>query len=398
MSLLKLILTFPARRPVAFGLGFSCIKTSAADLLVQRYVEKRKDIDWKRNSAFGLFGLLYLGGVQYFLYVPVFKRLFPGAEEFTKKTIGEKLKDTAGQLTMVKQVFLDQAIHHPLLYFPTFYMMKELVMGGKPNDAVKKYKANYKEDILSLWKIWVPATIVNFTFMPMWGRIPFVATVSLFWTCLLSYMRGSDPIDIPEQKVNADTWGNQGRALSMALNQQKAQLSPDRSYIVITSAGDSKLALTQLCKEVASSGGNVIRSTAMCLSGQIIATLVIETQPEEMPELASKLAAVRDCQVTINQFITPKTDDARFECHLLVAGGDRPGILSEISHFLDDHSIRIENLVQDQSLTLKDGKELTEFNLHLVLSSESDLDLSQLQTSLNSFGEEIGMKFTLQSK
>jgi len=27
-----------------------------------------KDVDWSRNAAFGLFGLFYLGGIQYFIY------------------------------------------------------------------------------------------------------------------------------------------------------------------------------------------------------------------------------------------------------------------------------------------------------------------------------------------
>jgi hypothetical protein len=37
----------------------------------------------------------------------------------------------------------------------------------------------------------MPAFIINFSFMPMWGRIPFVASVSLGWTMLLSIMRGA---------------------------------------------------------------------------------------------------------------------------------------------------------------------------------------------------------------
>jgi hypothetical protein len=53
--------TFPKRHPVLFGLGFSCSKTSFADFLVQRYVEKREELDWRRNLTFGLFGLGYLG-------------------------------------------------------------------------------------------------------------------------------------------------------------------------------------------------------------------------------------------------------------------------------------------------------------------------------------------------
>ena len=31
-------------------------------------VERREDIDWRRNATFTAFGFAYLGGVQYYLY------------------------------------------------------------------------------------------------------------------------------------------------------------------------------------------------------------------------------------------------------------------------------------------------------------------------------------------
>ena len=39
----------------------------------------------RRTVAFGSFGLFYLGGVQYFIYVPLFSRLFPNAAAFAGK-------------------------------------------------------------------------------------------------------------------------------------------------------------------------------------------------------------------------------------------------------------------------------------------------------------------------
>ena len=39
----------------------------------------------RRTTAFGAFGLFYLGGVQYFIYVPLFTRLFPNAAAFAGK-------------------------------------------------------------------------------------------------------------------------------------------------------------------------------------------------------------------------------------------------------------------------------------------------------------------------
>jgi hypothetical protein len=50
----------PAKYPLAFGIVFSGIKTSLSDLLVQKVVERREYVDWKRNGAFAMFGFLYL--------------------------------------------------------------------------------------------------------------------------------------------------------------------------------------------------------------------------------------------------------------------------------------------------------------------------------------------------
>ena len=55
------------------------------------------------------------------------------------------------------------------------------------------------EDLVALWKVWIPSTLLNFAFMPMWARIPWVASTSLIWTCILSAMRGSSEVPGPGQ-------------------------------------------------------------------------------------------------------------------------------------------------------------------------------------------------------
>ena len=184
----------PIKHPLAFGVGISTIKTSASDLLVQKVVEQKEQIDWKRNAAFATFGCFYLGGVQYALYVPIFGRLFPNAASFAAKPLKQKIKDIPGMIALCGQVFLDQFVHHPLLYFPVFYGTRELVMSDTPDlmKAMKTYANNMKEDLAACWKVWVPTTFINFAFMPMWARIPWVAATSMLWTCILSAMRGGD--------------------------------------------------------------------------------------------------------------------------------------------------------------------------------------------------------------
>ena len=74
------LLGLPARRPLLFGAVISCFKTCLADGLVQKYLEERDEIDWRRNLIFGGFGFFYLGCFQYFVYVQLFaRRLFPSA-------------------------------------------------------------------------------------------------------------------------------------------------------------------------------------------------------------------------------------------------------------------------------------------------------------------------------
>jgi hypothetical protein len=164
----------PIKRPLAFGLCISTAKTSACDLLVQITIEKKERIDWRRNAFFGAFGFFYLGGAQYALYVPLFGRIFPGAAEFAAKSVKEKLKDGRGLAALFGQLFLDQFVVSPFVYFPAFYAAREIVVNADKPDmgrAMTAYRKNMTEDLFALWKIWVPSMFLNFAFMPMWARI-----------------------------------------------------------------------------------------------------------------------------------------------------------------------------------------------------------------------------------
>ena len=136
--MLGTIARIPMTNPFVFGVVFSTFKTSFSDWVVQRFVERRKEIDWRRNGTFAAFGCFYLGGVQYMIYVPFFQRIFPTAKAFTELPFAKKMTDFAGQRTVAYQVFIDQFVHHPLLYFPFFYTLKELVNGGPIDGGIKK--------------------------------------------------------------------------------------------------------------------------------------------------------------------------------------------------------------------------------------------------------------------
>jgi hypothetical protein len=208
MSLWARISAWPKAHPVIFGVGVATTKTAAADLLVQKYIEKKEKLDWKRTGMFTCFGFAYLGCFQYWMYVNLFKRWFPNMATFANQTFKEKLRNRGGQKDLLKQVGFDNFIH-PLWFFPMYYTLKESIQGegyakdfnSVVNHAMTKYKKNAAEDWTAFWKIWIAGDIFVMS-IPLWARLPVNHGLSFVYVCVLSFMRGaSEPTE--EEKDQA---------------------------------------------------------------------------------------------------------------------------------------------------------------------------------------------------
>jgi hypothetical protein len=150
-----------------------------ADLFAQKVIEKKEHIDFKRHALFCCFGFGYLGCFQYWLYNVKFVQWCT------------PISNAIGHVgTAPFKVFLDQAIHHPFLYFPVFYSMKAGVEGKPLSYAWEKYHDEIWESLKALWSVWVPSQLVNFAFVPRHFRVPWVAMTSFVWTIILSLMQG----------------------------------------------------------------------------------------------------------------------------------------------------------------------------------------------------------------
>lgn len=173
-----------AQAPFTTGFITTGVKTTAADLFAQLVVEKKDKVDWRRNALFTTFGFCYLGGFQYWLY----------NVQFTK-WCGFITKHAGHLGSAPVKTFIDQFLHHPMMYFPVFYSLKATVE-GRPilqgeDSALSRYRREAVDCWQALWKLWVPCTLFNFTFMPRHLRIPFVAATSFVWTITLSVMQGA---------------------------------------------------------------------------------------------------------------------------------------------------------------------------------------------------------------
>lgn len=151
-SSLSKFMSFPKDHPFAFQLFIATVKTSAADLVVQTVAEGKQltEVDWRRNGIFVVFGFAYLGGFQWWLMVHKYRQWFPTMDKFAKMSFMEKLRYPAGMLDAGKMVLFDVIVHLPMMYFPTYYTVKEFVGGSSWNpvdwarDGLTKYSKNMK--------------------------------------------------------------------------------------------------------------------------------------------------------------------------------------------------------------------------------------------------------------
>eukprot|EP00965_Chrysotila_dentata_P232279 6198869-Pleurochrysis_carterae.AAC.2 len=68
-AMLNMAAAWSRRRPILLACTSTTVKTVAADLLVQKMVERRETLDTKRTLAFAIFGCSWMGAGQYFVCV-----------------------------------------------------------------------------------------------------------------------------------------------------------------------------------------------------------------------------------------------------------------------------------------------------------------------------------------
>jgi protein Mpv17 len=148
-------------------------KASAADFIAQTKASA-SNVDLSRNAAFLVYGGLYQGMAQQFMYSTVFPGMF-----------GHDL-DLYG---LISQVAFDMTVVGPFLCLPLAYAVKGMFIG---NDNVETGLQKYVHDVSSqgllfkYWALWTPVNFLTFGIIPLHFRVAFVAFISFFWIFILS--------------------------------------------------------------------------------------------------------------------------------------------------------------------------------------------------------------------
>ena len=156
-------------------------KASTADLVAQKRQFNKRDHtadqhnepDWRRNVAFTLYGAIYQGMAQEFIYNHLYPTFFGAGT-----SVG----------IVLSKVLFDLLIQTTLLTLPIAYLIKAMIYQYSPREAFRRYLDDVKNHGLlkKYFLLWGPVQCITFSIIPVHYRVTFIACVSFFWLIILS--------------------------------------------------------------------------------------------------------------------------------------------------------------------------------------------------------------------
>jgi hypothetical protein len=199
--------TFWKTSPYAAAAITCGFKASAADIVAQkRQYKQRADelkeeaqvrdsnreekqemkTDLQRNVAYILYGALYQGLAQEFIYNHLYPVLFGTGTDVR---------------TVLSKVLFDLLIQTTIVTLPIAYMSKALIYRYSFREAFRRYSDDIKNHglLVKYFSLWGPVQCVTFSIIPEHFRVTFIACVSFFWLIILSSIASKTPITRDEE-------------------------------------------------------------------------------------------------------------------------------------------------------------------------------------------------------
>ena len=184
------------RHPILIGSGGTgLVRYILCDMMVQQTIERKSfnEMDTRRVVLFGLFGFVYAAGPGYYFYVKLYPKIFNNKP--------------------LQAAIFDVTIQCNLVYLPIYYLCYQLIKPpetttlnivnenkekedlsstfyNRVQNAFTMQKNNFVDDATILTAFWIPAHVINFKYVPIHYRMPFMSVIGIAWCGILSYVRG----------------------------------------------------------------------------------------------------------------------------------------------------------------------------------------------------------------
>lgn len=148
-------------------------------LSVSSASEPKFEFKYMRNLAFLIYGGLYQGIFQEYLYNEEFNHLFGTGSDI--------------QTALLKNGF-NLLVIAPFLCLPMAYIIQALVMNKTVTSGIESYMEDVQQNglVQKYWMLWGPVNMLTFSVVPEELRIPFITAISFFWSVCLASISGSE--------------------------------------------------------------------------------------------------------------------------------------------------------------------------------------------------------------
>jgi hypothetical protein len=139
------------------------------------------EFELKRNFAYIVYGSLYQGMTQEYIYNHLYPVFFGYGTDVR---------------TVLIKVAFDLMIQTTLLTLPIAYLSKAVIYQYSFGEALRRYVADIQTHglLTKYFCLWGPVQCLTFGVIPEHFRVTFIAFVSFFWLIILSSIASKTPI------------------------------------------------------------------------------------------------------------------------------------------------------------------------------------------------------------
>jgi protein Mpv17 len=169
------------------------VDDNAIVVVVRQQQQQQQHTDWKRNIAFLLYGAIYQGMAQEFIYNHLYPSMFGSGV-----SVG----------VVLSKVAFDLLIQTTLVTLPIAYLTKALIYKYSAKEALRRYRDDIQNHGLlkKYFMLWGPVQCITFSIIPEHYRVAFIACVSFFWLIILSTISSKlpKPREAPVELLSAE--------------------------------------------------------------------------------------------------------------------------------------------------------------------------------------------------
>lgn len=168
-----------------------------------------------------------------------------------------------------------------------------------------------------------------------------------------------------------------------------------RTTLLLTAVGADRTGLVEsLAQKIAAAGGNWEESRLARLGGQFAGIVLVTIDSARTDQLVGSLRELegRGLQVTARPVTATTPAPTGSRVRLAVTGGDRPGIVRDVSRVLAERGVNVEELESSMASAPMSGEPMFVARARLLVPT--GVELTTVRSALEGLGNELMVDLT----